>query len=243
MAAARRELLALHGQVLGREDVVGQVERLARADLAALAVAEQDRRPDDGVEDDVVLALEVRVQCVLVLPPLAPGVRLAAQRAPTRCSPTGSRSPRRTRRRSACSGPRRSRGSGCARPSRGRASSDAAGCRRRGPSEKLRTFGRQPRARSIQAAQRLRERRQVEEEVVRLAELRRRAVDLRARVDQVGRVELVAAVVALVAARLRVAADRARALDVAVGERVPGRRRERDELGPLDDRAAARRAS
>ena len=87
------------------------------------------------------------------------------------------------------------------------------------------------------APQRVGERRQVEEEMVRLAELGRRAVDLRARIDQVGRVELIAAVVALVAARLGIAADRARALDVAVGERVPGRRGERDELGPFDDRA------
>ena len=70
-----------------------------------------------------------------------------------------------------------------------------------------------------------------------LAELGGRAVDLRARVDQLGRVELVAAVVALVAARLRVAADRARPLDVAVGQRVPGRRRERDEHLALDDRS------
>ena len=64
------------------------------------------------------------------------------------------------------------------------------------------------------------ERGQVEEEVLRLAELRRRAVDDRARVDQVDGIELVAAVVALVAARLREAADRARALDVAVGQRA-----------------------
>jgi hypothetical protein len=39
--------------------------------------------------------------------------------------------------------------------------------------------------------------------------------------DQVGRVELVAAVVALVAARAVVAADRAGALDVAVGQGAP----------------------
>ena len=95
----------------------------------------------------------------------------------------------------------------------------------RRPSEKLRTFGRQPVRLLDPAAQRVGERGQVEEEMVRLPELRRRAVDLRARVDQVDRVELVAAVVALVAARLRVAADRARSLDVAVGERVAGRRR------------------
>ena len=83
------------------------------------------------------------------------------------------------------------------RPRRGSSSSR--------PSEKLRTFGRQPVLRPRSSPQRVGERGQVEEQVVRLAELGRRAVDLRARVDQVGRVELVAAVVALVAARLRVA--------------------------------------
>ena len=54
------------------------------------------------------------------------------------------------------------------------------------------------------------------EEVVRRADLRRRAVELAARVLEVDRVEDVAAVVALVAARALEAADRARALDVAV---------------------------
>ena len=73
--------------------------------------------------------------------------------------------------------------------------------------------------------------------MLRLAELRRRAVDLGTRVDQVGRVELVAAVVALVAARALVAADRARALDVPVGQRVPGGGGERAERLALDDEA------
>ena len=93
------------------------------------------------------------------------------------------------------------------------------------------------RARLDPTSKRICERRQVEEEVVRLAEHRRRPVDLRARIDQLGRVELVAAVVALVAACLRVTADRARSLDVAVRERVAGGRRERDELGLFDDRS------
>src|SRR5262249_9424914 len=75
----------------------------------------------------------------------------------------------------------------------------------------------------------------VKKEVVRLPEDRRRPVDPRPRVDQVGRVELVPAVVALVAAGLRIAADRARSLDVSVGQGVPGRGGERDELLPLDD--------
>ena len=60
-----------------------------------------------------------------------------------------------------------------------------------------------------------------------------------ARVDQVGRVELVAAVVALVAARLVVAADRAGALDVAVGQGAPGRRADRALRRLLDHVAVA----
>ena len=78
---------------------------------------------------------------------------------------------------------------------------------------------------------------QVEEEVLGLDEGRRLAVDPAPRVDEVGRVELVAAVVALVAAGLAVAADRAGALDVAVGQGAPGRRRD-GALGRLLDHVA-----
>ena len=69
--------------------------------------------------------------------------------------------------------------------------------------------------------------------------VRRLAVDLAARVDQVGRVELVAAVVALVAARVGVPADRAGALDVAVGQGAPGGGADRALRGPLDHVAVA----
>ena len=81
----------------------------------------------------------------------------------------------------------------------------------------------------------LAERGQIEEQVRRLAELGRRAVHDRAGIDQVDRIELVAAVVALVAARLAVAADRAGAFDVAVGERTAGRRGDRAERLLLDE--------
>jgi hypothetical protein len=67
-------------------------------------------------------------------------------------------------------------------------------------------------------AERIGEGRQLEEELRRLLEPRGLAVDLAARVDEVLRVELVAAAVALVAARAVVGADRAGALDVAVGQ-------------------------
>src|SRR5205807_4071777 len=81
----------------------------------------------------------------------------------------------------------------------------------------------------------LREGRQLEEELLGLSKDRNLAVDPRARLDQVDRVELVPAVVALVAAGLRVAADRAGALDVAVGEGPAGRGRDRAQLTPLHD--------
>ena len=81
----------------------------------------------------------------------------------------------------------------------------------------------------------LRERRKVEEQMVRLLEDRRRAVDLRPRVDQVDRVELVPAVVALVAPGRLEPADRARALDVAVRERMAGRGGERSHRRLLED--------
>ena len=56
-----------------------------------------------------------------------------------------------------------------------------------------------------------------------LHELRGLAVDARVRVDELGGVHLVAAVVALVAARPLDATDRAGALDVAVGQGAAGR--------------------
>jgi hypothetical protein len=67
-----------------------------------------------------------------------------------------------------------------------------------------------------------------------LDELRDLAVDPGLGIDQVLRVELVAAVVALVAARAGVTADRAGALDEPVGQGAPGRRRDRPRCGLLD---------
>src|SRR5215210_5050957 len=71
--------------------------------------------------------------------------------------------------------------------------------------------------------------------MLRLAKFGRRAVDLRPWVDQVDRIELLAAVVALVAAGVREAAVRARSLDVAVGEGVARGCRECAERRPLED--------
>ncbi len=188
------------------------------------------------VEDDVVLALEVEVLRVGVLPPVPPGVRLAALLSPF------------DRRREIADH---------------RVEPDVdplllvlgvAGDR--DPHPPVQVAGDRPRPDLVEqperevldvrapvvvgrdpAAQAVGELRQVEEEVLRLPELGDGAVDPRPGLDQIGRVELVAAVVALVAARLRIPADRARSLDVAVRQRVPGRRRERDEHLALDDRA------
>ena len=73
--------------------------------------------------------------------------------------------------------------------------------------------------------------------MLRLLEDRRRSVDSRSWVDQVGRIELVAAVVALIAACTLEAADRTRALDVAIRKRVTGRGGERAERLPFDHEA------
>ena len=79
------------------------------------------------------------------------------------------------------------------------------------------------------------ERRQVEEEVLGLLEARGFAVDLGYRVDQLVRVEFVAAGVALVATGAVCAADRAGALDVAVRQGAAGGRGDGDLLRALVD--------
>ena len=84
-------------------------------------------------------------------------------------------------------------------------------------------------------SQLLLERRQVQEEVLRQSEHRRRPVDRRAWLDQVSGIELVPAVVALITASALVPADWAGAFDVAVRERMPRRGRERAERLLLDD--------
>ncbi len=212
---ARRRLLALHRQVFARDDVVRQ--------LQVVAVADEHRGPDDGVEDDVVLAHEVEVARVGVLPPLAPRLRRAAVVRPLDA-----------RRQVADDGVEPDvdalRVRRIAGDRHGDAPVDVArhrtGLQLADEPEREVADVRAPVRLHCQPLLELRrERRQVEEQMRRLAELRRGAVDDRARRDEVDGVELVAAVVALVAAGVRVAADRARALDVAVGQR-PARRGE-----------------
>ena len=189
-------------------------------------VAEQLGRPDLAVEGDVVLAHEVVRDRLRVVPPLAPALGVARAAGPLdrgrevaddgvepHVEPLG---------RVVAPAVERHRD----------APVDVAGHRPRadvvedvqaelddvGPPGARRRALLEPRA------QRVGERRQVEQEVLGLDEHRCLAVDPAARVDEVGGVELVAAVVALVAAGLAVAADRAGALDVAVGQGAPGRR-------------------
>ena len=63
-----------------------------------------------------------------------------------------------------------------------------------------------------------------------LTKLDRRITAALVRIDEVGRVELVAAVVALVAARIRESANRTLAFDVSIGKRASGLRIERPHL-------------
>src|SRR4029453_13885344 len=62
------------GQVVVGDDLVGRLE--------AGAGAEQDGRPPDGVEPDVVLADEVAVPGRWAVPPGSPGVRVAMELGP-----------------------------------------------------------------------------------------------------------------------------------------------------------------
>jgi len=73
VTTAGGELLALHVQELAGHDVVRQLQA---------AGAEEDRRPQHGVERDVVLPHHVVVPGVRVLPPVLPRVRLSAVGGP-----------------------------------------------------------------------------------------------------------------------------------------------------------------
>src|SRR5215210_3549768 len=235
--STRAELPAFHGEVLAGDDVVGEDEIAAAApEFAAGPVAEEDARPDHGVERDIVLAHEVVVTRIRVLPPLAPRIRIPGARGPL----------------DAC----REVADDGVEPDvdalsvllvvSGNRNSYA-------PVEITRDWTRfeivhevQREAADVRAPivltrdpfpKPIRERRQVEKEVVRLAEHRRLPVDLRPRVLQVDRVELPSAVVALVAAGALETAVGARAFDVPIRQRVPGGLGERNLHRSLDDEA------
>ena len=233
---------AAHGQELARHDLAGQVQHAEvprHAAVVALAVLpEQDPRPDDRVEDDVVLAHEVVALGLRVGPPQPPGLGVAGPLRPL--DRGGEVADHRVEpdvqplHRLVAPALERDR----------HAPVDVAGdgARLELGDEVLAELEhvRPPVGPRLQPrGQGAGQRGQVEEEVLGLDELRRLAVDLGARVDEVDRVELVAAVVALVAARAAVAADRAGALDVAVGQRPAGRRADRAHLHARDDVAVA----
>ena len=223
-----------------RHDLGRQVEHAVLPRLAALVapagVAEQLGRPDLAVEGDVVLALEVVGHGRRVVPPLAPALGVT--------DPAG---PLDRRREVADDGvePHVEPLGRVVLPALEGdrdAPVDVAGHRARADVleevlGELDDVG-APRARRLAAVEplpeRAGERRQVEEEVLGLDELGRLAVDLAARVDQLVGVELVAAVVALVAARLGEGADGAGALDVAVGQGAARRRADRAARRLLD---------
>ena len=207
---------------------------LPGSELTVVAVAEEDARPDNGVEDDVVLPHEVRVLGRGVLPPLAPRVRLPSVRRPL------------------------DRGGQVAdhrvEPDidplvvlllvtrDGDRNAPVEVTRDRSWLQLLHEVERETLdvrppvvVRLDPGGQLLLEGREVEEEVLRVPENRRRTVDTGPGIDEVGGIELVPAVVALVAPRALEATDRAGALDIPVGQSVSGRGGERAKRLLLDD--------
>src|SRR5690606_39274065 len=85
-AARGADLVGHHEVELAGDDLGGQVEHAVVTGGAAArplaAVGEQLGGPDLGVEDDVVLAHEVVGQRLRVVPPPAPGVRVAGAAGP-----------------------------------------------------------------------------------------------------------------------------------------------------------------
>ena len=237
-AAGGAELLAFHGHELAGHHLLRQVERTHRAGFAALGalavVRQHFGRPDLGVEGDVVLSHEVVGRAARVVPPFAPLLRVALTAGPF----DGSRqvadhgvephvqllvrvvNPVLHRHRDT---PVDVTGDGARLnflEQAEREVDDVGTPALAGLQPRLVGFG---------------ERRQVEEVVLGLLEARGFAVNLGDGVDELVRVELVAAGVALVATRTFGMANRALALDVAVGQGTAGGRANRHLLGALVD--------
>ena len=242
-AARRAELLAFHRHELGRHDLLGQVERAELAGFAAAralaVVGEHLGGPDLRMERDVVFAHEVIARRLWAVPPLAP--RLGVTRTARPLDRGGKVADHRVE-------PHVQALVRVVDPA-GHGDRDAPvdvarDCARLDFAEQADREVQHVRAPALARLEprqiRVGERRQVEEVVFALLEDRCFAVDLGDRVDQFVGVELVAAVVALVAARARRMADRAFALDVAVGQRAPGGRRDRDFLHALVDVAVGK---
>ncbi len=234
------ELGALERHELARDDLRRQSEHAVGAGLAPLValagVGEQLGRPDLRVEGDVVLALEVVGPRLRVVPPLPPPLGLAAAPGPLdgggEVADDGVEPHVEPLARVVLPALERDRDPPvdvAAHRARAHVLEQVLG--------ELDDVG-PPGARRLAPVEPLLEGAgeggQVEEEVLGLDELGGLAVDLAAGVDELVGVELVAAVVALVAAGLGEGADRAGALDVAVGQGAPGRRADRTARRLLD---------
>ena len=222
------ELLALHREELRGDDLGGQVEDAQVTGGTALraltVVGEHLGGPDLGVEDDVVLAHEVVGQGLGVVPPLAPRLGVAGAARPLDGGaqvaddgvephvqalgglvlPAGDRD-------TPVNVARHGAGTDVLQEVLGELDDVGA------PGAGLLALV-EPRGQGLGQGG------QVEEVVDGLHEVGGLAVDARVRVDELSRVHLVAAVVALVAARSFGATDRTGALDVAVGQGAAGGR-------------------
>ena len=239
-ALGRGELGARHGEELRGDDFGGQLWLAVLVHLAALGplarVAQKLRRPDLGVEGDVVFALEVVVQGIIVQPVVLPRLRGAGAVGPL----DGGRQVTDDR----------------IEPDvelLGTVVAPAINRHRHAPVDVASHGARahvidevegelqHVRAPVLAGLQPLLEglahRREVEQEVLGVDELRRFSVDLGTRVDEVDRIQLVAAVIALVAAGIVRAADGAGAFDVAVRQSAL-RRRGDSALGGFFDHVA-----
>ena len=237
-AAGGRELLAFHGHELGGHDLLRHVQRTELAGFAALGalavVGQHFGRPDLGVERDVVLAHEVVARGGRIVPPCAPCLRVALAAGPfDGCGQVADHSvephvqllvrvvdPALDRHRNAPVDVTRD-GARLDFLEQADGEVDDVGA----PA----FAGLEPREIGFG------ERRQVEEEVFGFLEARGFAVDLGYGVEQLVRVEFVAAGVALVATGSVGAADRAGAFDVAVRQGASGGRGDGDFLGALVD--------
>ena len=227
-AVRGRELLALHREELRGDNLGGQVEDAqvtGGATLRALAVvAKHLGGPDLGVEDDVVLAHEVVGQGLGVVPPLAPRLGVAGAARPldggAQVADDGVE-------------PHVEALGGLVLPAGDRDAPVDVARHRAGTDVLEEVLGElddvgAPGAGLLAivepGGQGISQGGQVEEVVGGLHELGGLTVDARVRVNELGRVHLVTAIVALVAARSFGATDRAGALDVAVGQGAAGGR-------------------
>ncbi len=212
--AALAELCPLDVHALVGRHVVGEVQPFLGILLVEAFDAHQLGLPDHGMEGDVVLADEDIAAGVGIVPPVLPGLRLPGVLRPFNGGGEIAHHRLEPDVEPLVFPALEGHGDPPLDVSGHRTAFQASGDIVAGKVDDIRSpevgfrveVGEQP----------VGEGRQVQEEVLGLPEHRPAAVCLAARIDQFGGVEQVAAVVALVAARLAVAADRAGALHIAV---------------------------